>query len=361
MIIHIVKSGETLTGIADRYAVSVARIVSDNGIVNPDRIAVGEALVILRPKLTHIIRRGETLDFIARRYGVSAMSLLRNNPFLIGKPLPSGVEIAVTFENEKQGSLVTNGYAYPNINKLVLEYALPFLTRLTIFGYGFTSEGELIPTPDNLMLDYAKRYGVEPIMLLSTITSDETFSSVHAGIVLSSAQKRSVLVDNIIDKMKEKGYVGLDIDFEYINTELKENFADFVAYTTRRLNAEGFSVNTDLAPKTFAAQRGLLYEAHDYDRIGEASNTVLLMTYEWGYKFSEPRSTAPIYSVRDVLRYALTEIPPEKIFLGIPNYAYDRRLPYVEGSAATTIGNAYAVELAVRYGSEILFELLSYK
>lgn len=68
-------------------------------------------------------------------------------------------------------------------------------------------------------------------------------------------------------------------------------------------------------------------------------------------------AVAPLQSVRRVLDYAVTEIPPEKIFLGFPNYAYDWLLPYVSGeSRATAISNPGAVELAVRYGAEIHFD-----
>lgn len=66
---------------------------------------------------------------------------------------------------------------------------------------------------------------------------------------------------------------------------------------------------------------------------------------------------APLPNVRRVVDYALTEIPAEKIFLGIPNYAYDWALPFVKGeSAAVTIGNLTAVQLAIDEGAEILFD-----
>lgn len=68
-------------------------------------------------------------------------------------------------------------------------------------------------------------------------------------------------------------------------------------------------------------------------------------------------AVAPLPSVRRVLEYALTEIPREKIFLGIPNYGYDWALPYVSGTTrAVSLGNVSAVRLAAETGSEILFD-----
>ena len=67
-------------------------------------------------------------------------------------------------------------------------------------------------------------------------------------------------------------------------------------------------------------------------------------------------AVAPIPNVRAVLDYAVTEIPQEKILLGVPNYGYDWPLPYREGNRATSISNQYAVELAARYYAAIRYD-----
>jgi len=36
------------------------------------------------------------------------------------------------------------------------------------------------------------------------------------------------------------------------------------------------------------------------------------MTYEWGYTYGPPMAVAPLPSVRRVVEFALTEMPPEK-------------------------------------------------
>lgn len=68
-------------------------------------------------------------------------------------------------------------------------------------------------------------------------------------------------------------------------------------------------------------------------------------------------AVAPLPNVRRVVEYALTEIPAEKLWLGIPNYGYDWPLPFRQGvTKATSISNQYALQLALRYGVEILFD-----
>ena len=68
-------------------------------------------------------------------------------------------------------------------------------------------------------------------------------------------------------------------------------------------------------------------------------------------------AVAPLNNVDRVLTYALTEIPREKILMGIPNYGYDWPLPYERGvTKAVTMGNLEAVRLAQRERSTILFD-----
>jgi len=84
---------------------------------------------------------------------------------------------------------------------------------------------------------------------------------------------------------------------------------------------------------------------------------VLLMTYEWGYKYGPPMAIAPIEPVRRVVQYALSEIPAEKICLGLANYGYDWPLPFVQGeTVARTIGSIEAVEIARRNRTNIIFD-----
>ena len=75
-----------------------------------------------------------------------------------------------------------------------------------------------------------------------------------------------------------------------------------------------------VAPKSYANQPGLLYEGMDYAGLGRAADLIFLMTYEWGYTAGPPMAVSPLPNVRTVLDYAVTEIPPEKIFLGLSNY-----------------------------------------
>lgn len=282
MAIHVVSPGDTVWSIARQYGVSPQRILSDNGILNPQALPSGQALLILIPSVLYTVRPGDTLSSISSKFAIPQLTLLQNNPSLINSPyLQVGQTIVIAFEEEKQRRITVNGYAYPYIREDILRRALPYLTYLTIFGYGFTPDGALIPINDEPLIRMAYEYRTAPVMLLSSVTEDGNFSGERASLLFQNQALQETVMDNILALMHKKGYVGLDVDFEYVEQKDATAFLGFLEYTASRLHAEGFFLHTDLAPKTSAAQAGLLYEAHNYEEIGRISDTVLLMTYEW--------------------------------------------------------------------------------
>jgi len=142
-VVHTVRRGETLGGIAKKYAVSLAAIQQTNDIKNPRSISVGRNLRIPVPKsalryglasaardvvsetrgtgrkestsqkkrtrataqapsvikdrvkLTYKVRKGDTLGHIAERYGCRVTDLRNWNNISYGKPIYDGEVLAV--------------------------------------------------------------------------------------------------------------------------------------------------------------------------------------------------------------------------------------------------------------------------
>ena len=329
MQIHVVRARETLYGVARQYGVSVTLLGRLNQVPVGGALAVGQTLVIYEPEQVHVVRPGETLADIARREGVTVLSLYQNNYFLGGQPsiLPDE-ELIIALKGERSGTLAVNGYAYPFIPRTLLHAVLPYMTYLTPFTYGITAEGGLVIPDDAWLVAAAAEYRAQPWMHLSTLTEAGSFDSRLGGALLENKAAQARLIDAIVANMTAKGYRGLDVDFEYL---------------------EGRQAS--------AGQRGLLYEGHDYAALGRAADSVLLMTYEWGYTAGPPMAVAPLPQVRRVLDYALTEIPPEKIFLGVPTYGYDWPLPFRQGiTRAPSLSPQQALALARRYGAEIQYD-----
>jgi LysM repeat protein len=83
---YVVRWGDTIYVIADRFGVSAQDIVAANNLANPDLIRAGDVLII--PGATaspsaepgvHIVRRGENLNSIAQMYGTTVDAICRAN------------------------------------------------------------------------------------------------------------------------------------------------------------------------------------------------------------------------------------------------------------------------------------------
>lgn len=309
----------------------------------------------------YVVKSGDTVDSIAKSYGITVSSVIYNNQLAYPYPLAIGQALLLSTGEDSAPSYPAwvNGYAYPFIQQSILDETLPYLSSLSVFSYGFTAEGELVaPTPDDsFMIDSALMAGVRPVLTLTPFGPDGNFNNMLITSVVNNQAAKDNLLANLLDTVQEKNFQGVDIDFEYIRPEDRIPFADFVADVRNFLSPYGYHVSVALVPKTSDTQAGLLYEGKDYALLGEAADSVLLMTYEWGYTYGPPMAVAPVNKVRQVVEYAVTRIEPSKIDLGIPNYGYDWTLPFVQGaSRATTVSNQEAVRIAIEAGVPIQFD-----
>ena len=307
----------------------------------------------------YVVIPEDTVERIAEKTNSDLETLIYANQLVYPYSLAIGQAILIPEERNAQRSIRTNGYAYTYIEPWVLSQTLPYLSVLSVFSYGFTTEGNLVlpPRDDTWMIEEAKRTGTIPILTLTPLDAEGRFSNYLITAIVENAEARQNLINQVMETVRQKSYGGVDIDFEYIRKEDREGFTAFVAELTDTLHKEGYQLSIALAPKTSADQKGLLYEGKNYGALGAIADQVLLMTYEWGYKYGPNMAVAPINKVRPVVEYALTEIPADKINLGIPNYGYDWPLPFERGvTRARTIGNIEAVQIAIENSAVIQFD-----
>lgn len=357
MIIHVIQKNDSLYQLSQMYHVPVERLIEDNAIKNPQRLMIGQAIVIRKRNNRHVVSHGQSIYDIARLYHTDSARILALNPGLINPSyIQVGQDIRVPEPPNKLGTIEVNGYAYPNINKEVLNKTAPMLTYFSIFSYQINADGTLTPINDSPLISIANQNNTASIMVLTNINSEGDFDTELVHTVLNSPELRSDIINQTIQTMKQKGYDGVAIDFEYIRQVDVEKYNSFLSEFAEKIKSEGFTISTAVAPKTSSDQKGLLYTAHDYPVHGRLMDHVVLMTYEWGYTYGPAQPVAPYNKVEEVVKYAVSVIPNKKILLGIPNYGYDWTLPFQKGSAAKTLSNTEAIDLASEVGAEIEFD-----
>jgi spore germination protein len=358
LIIYVVRRGESIYDIAQKFQTPMQQIIAINEISQPARLVVGQALVI--PATQYMVQPGESLYLIGQKFDIPYQQLAEANNLSLNSPLTVGQ--IITLPKEPKVTKQFNAYVEPYGDTVspTLEQAArrraPLLTYLAPFSYRINRDGSLVPPALNQFSQIAANNRTALMMVLTNL-EEGAFSAELGRIIVTDEAFQDRLLGNIIETANNIGFQDIHFDFEFLPPETRENYNSFLQKAKERLSNEGLLVSTALAPKTSPQQEGAWYTAHDYAAHGEIVDFVVLMTYEWGYSGGPPMAVSPIGPVRQVVEHALSVMPSEKIFLGQNTYGYDWTLPFVPGGEyAKALSPNAAVELARDHNVEIQYD-----
>ena len=358
MIIHVVEQGETINSIAGFYGISAERLALDNGIDTQINLAVGETVVILLPEIVYTVQEGDTLESIAVSFNISIMEILRNNPFINDRRyLYPGEMLVIKYEDEKKGTISTNGYVYPFIDMDLLKKTLPFLTYLSVYSHYYTVTGEVISINDMDIIRTARDYGVAPIMVLTGLVGgpQEIIEVIHS--ILINEDLQDYLIENLISVLETKEYYGVNITTPYILPEDRNLFVGFIRKFSMCLRGEGYKPFITFTRSAFELLTNVNYGELQYDILGELVDNVTIITYEWGFSYGLPPSIVSFGTIGNTIAYALSLIDSNKLNFGYSTIGYVWRLPYFAGnSISQSITYDSAINLARDVNAVINFD-----
>ena len=347
--------------IAQAYGTTVQSLVEANQIPEPARLVVGQALVVPLKGQYYIVQPGDSLWSIGQRFQVNYLTLAQANGLNPDALLMIGTSLYIPEPTKRSAEILA--YVEPRgdeISETLLDQvreASPYLTYLAIFSFEARRDGSLKAPTINPLPEIAEQNNTGIAMAITNL-EDYQFSAELARDIFQSVAVQNLLLDNIIAEAKRIGNISdIHFDFERIARDQREAYNNFLRRAVERMHAEGYTVSTALAPKTRADQPGEWFMGHDYKAHGEIVDFVMLMTYEWGYSAGPPMAVSPLPQVEQVVQYALTEIPANKILLGQNLYGYDWTLPFVQGGDyAEAISPQRAIEVAKLYNAAIQFD-----
>lgn len=359
MTIHVVTSGESIWSIARDYGVSPDRIIADNGLEGLPNLVIGQALVIPSTEFPYRVKPGESLWSIARKFGVSVDSIVSLNQITNPQAVYPGLVLRIPENAKNYGVVESNAFIQPSTPEHeteVIEPAAPYLTYLSPFSYHVNQDGSLKPLPDSNIISQGRRFRAAPMMTVSNIGT-ANFDTELGHTILNNNAVQANLISQITGTLRTKGYYGVIVDFERIPPADRQRYNNFLRKLAQAVHADNKVLATALAPKTYDITEGAWHGAHDYRAHGEIADFSIIMTYEWGWSGGPPMAVAPLDQVEEVINYALTVMPKEKIMMGMPFYGYDWGLPYVPGGQfAESIGNEEAIKIAAANGAKIQYD-----
>ena len=251
-------------------------------------------------------------------------------------------------------SLVVASVPYWNIDygtSVVLANPRTF-SEMSPWMYGLDISGQIVPqyppahaATVEAQLARLRTAHVPLVPTLANVVAGEWAYQPVMTDILHNHAVRAQHVAAIVALVQREHYAGIDIDYEDLRASDRDAFTAFLTQLADALHAKGKVLSVDLFAKTDHqgyAQRNL---AQDYHAIGQVVDQVRLMGYDYHWSTSAPGPIAPIGWIRAVLRYAKTQIPANKIILGVPLYGYD----WV-GNRGTPLSWLQVFRLAGQYG-----------
>lgn len=357
--IHVVQRGESLYGIAQAYGIPYEEIATANEIPDPAQLVTGQALVVPIEGSYHIVLPGQSLYIISNLYGISVQELADMNNIPQTAILQVGQPLKIPSKPKRPvNSLLYVEPRNPVAQSMVDEVRkrVGALTFLAMFSYQVNRDGSLTPPNTDGILEIANNAGVMNALVVSNL-EDYAFNAdlAHAIFIDDAAQNQ--LFGNLIQIANDEGYGEIHFDFELLYPEDRELYNNFLRKARDRFHQAGLKISAAVAPKASDVTTGI-YGAHDYAAMGEILDYVMLMTYEWGYTYSDPQAVSPIQPVTRVVEYAASVMPREKIFLGQNLYGYDWTWPFPPqgGPAAKAISPQQAIAIALERNAAIQYD-----
>lgn len=223
--------------------------------------------------------------------------------------------------------------------------------------YGLDARGDVVPqyeqndTAVTDALDSLRSAGLPLVPTIANVVNGGDFTYQPIAGVLHDPGRRAKQVADIVHLVTGNDYAGIDIDYENLRAVDRQVFTDFVTELATALHTRGKTLSVAVFAKADDAGYDQRNQAQDYAAIGRAADQVRLMGYDYHWETSPPGPIAPVEWIGSVLDYAVTQIPAQRIVLGVPLYGYDWT-----GSTGTPVDERQATALADRYRSAVQWD-----
>jgi len=207
------------------------------------------------------------------------------------------------------------------------------------FAYRFSSA----ETP-RYLVDLGQSYGARVVPMVMG-------SGKIADSMLTDSGKRGNFVNSAVKLVQETNADGILVDMEALSDDSEEGLTSLMKELYEKLHPKGKLVMVSVMSKTSATAQPW-YDEYNYRDLAKYTDYIQIMSYDKHYSTSAPGPIAPVEWVREVMAYAVTEIPSEQILMGVPYYGRTWRTEG-NGWVSKTFGWAIATQTANQFGAVI--------
>jgi spore germination protein len=268
------------------------------------------------------------------RRGSRRRNLLTGSGFLIMLFL-GAVALLVTVPRmlgpgDKPATLVVASLPFWNLTagQTVVAANRGTFNEVSPWIYEIASNGQIVPQAPEVATQTAagmaqlRKLGI-PLVPSIANRANGQFAYEPVANMLHDPAAMTRHINDVVALVQRESYDGIDIDYEDLPATDRQVFTTFVTRLADALHDKNKILTIALFAKTTDAGEDQRNAGQDYAAIGAAADEVRLMAYDYHWSGSAPGAVAPMPWVREVLAYAKTQMPAEKIVLGIPVSGYD--------------------------------------
>jgi spore germination protein len=219
------------------------------------------------------------------------------------------------------GYYVENYYNDP-VGYQVLSQHLGTINTVIPFSFNVDQYGTIRSSHNPKPVNLAKSSGATTLALVNNIKGDN-FNSNVIHKMLTSSTSRSKAIQGIRRMVLEKGYHGVNIDFENVPAKDRIYLTAFFRELAAELRPKGLLVTASVPAKTADDRSSSHGGAYDYAALAPSLDQVMIMSYDEHYAGGPAGPVASYPWVEKVISYALRSFSPSKVVLGIAGYGYD--------------------------------------
>jgi peptidoglycan-N-acetylglucosamine deacetylase len=233
---------------------------------------------------------------------------------------------AVFFVSWDPNSLASLKKHYKDIDLLIPEqlHAVSADGALTIVDYErgqYTAKATPAEAISILKEDKLHQWmkSLNPPVELPTMALINNYDGVEWRIkemaqMFANPAARQNLTRDITAYAVESHEAGIVVDFEEVPDASQVHFRQFIAALAPALHSAGLKLMIALPARD---------DAYDYEFFGKECDAIVLMNYDQHWLTSPPGPIAAQDWFVENLRQVFDVVPPQKIIVGIANYAYD--------------------------------------
>jgi spore germination protein YaaH len=234
-------------------------------------------------------------------------------------------------------------------------YGIPSLKKhyrdiniLMPYWYTLEPTGNLMVSAVGYESEVAKILRKHPEVKLMPLINKNTINQN----VLTDAQIRETAINTIVKTVMDNNYSGVNIDFELLPKENRDDLTVFIRDLAKRLHAQKKIVSVSVMPKLDGLEE--IGAAYDYGALGNLADIITIMTYDKHAASTGPGSVAPYDWVEKNIKEALKSIPANKLTVCIGAYGYD--WPVAAGGEVQYISMREALQIARNHKATIKWD-----